>query len=135
MDKAALLGQAWHLASMFHRPIRKVLSKETISYLFLKSQKSANFQDGQGHTLNWYTVQQKRNIVYNRVFGYVRLSGMASKLIYAKDVCLVCERGYEFKPSLYYCIYGDLFYKLANRYRSCFFKKHSPGFIMIWDTR
>ena len=47
---------------------------------------------------------------------------MASKLIYAKDVCLFCIRGYEYKPNLYYCIYCDPFYTLANPYLSCFWK-------------
>ena len=39
IDKSSLLGQAWHLASMFYRSIRKVLSKEAI-LIYLKRVKN-----------------------------------------------------------------------------------------------
>ena len=76
---ASLLGHAWHLAWMFHRPIRKVLSKETI-HLFLKTQNPPFFQDGQGQTLMIYCSTEQKHVSTNRVFRYARPSSVASKV-------------------------------------------------------
>ena len=74
MGEASLLGQAWHLASIFHSSIIKVLSKDTF-HIYFKRSKTPPFSKMAKVT---HSVQKKRNIVYNRVFRYVRLSGMTN---------------------------------------------------------